>query len=556
MLPSLFITIIKGCTAVDVGKTRQVEKLMTLFRGSSRAHGVYTEQIEKDPLKKKVKGKAMTVSMAPTLKKWVDHVEGKAGIGIIPINEDNKCFWGVLDIDGEVNHKKLQERIQALGLPLVECYSKSRSAHCFLFLENSVDAESIRSILEEMASKLGVAGCEIFPKQNTLNIEKGDLGNWLNMPYYNNTRKGVVLEKGELRELELDEFLEYAYAHRLTEEAWHKLIGNIQKNLEDLEEVLQGAPPCIQYILKTQGICEGNRNKLMYNIAVYCKKKYSEDIFPDKTKEIHDKYADTPLSIKELNTIIESVKDKDYRYQCKDSLLKQFCNSSICVERENGIDFSTEIKTIKNATRILTNPPIYAVELELESERPSKVYVDTDQLFRQDLFRKACSEQLHKTFVPVSQKQWNQLSTNIINSAINQDPPFDMMEESQLYFALIDFLANRAQNVISTLLSEEGVYQDPIEKKLYFKLSGFRTYLLRRGTYNKDLTAWKLGNKLNNLYIPTEEVDFTTETRVKRLVKIEAVNLRVQGKTEYVRCISSDEVPIATGLREAIEGIL
>lgn len=533
---------------------KNVEKLMTLFQGSTKAHGVYTEIMDKDPLKKKVKGKALTISMPPTLKKWMQHVCGECGIGIIPINEENKCWWGVLDIDGEVDHVKLQERIQALNLPLVECLSKSRSAHCFLFLDHKVSAESIRSILEEMASKLGVAGCEIFPKQNTLNIEKGDLGNWLNMPYYNNSRKGVVLENGQLRELELEEFLTYAYSKRLSTEDWNKLIGTIQKNLDDLDAVLEGAPPCIQYILKTQGICEGNRNKLMYNIAVYCKKKYSDDIFADKVKEIHDKYAENPLSIKELNTIIDSVKGKEYRYQCKDGMLKQFCNSSICVDRENGIDFSTEIKTIKNATRILTTPPIYAVEVELESERPSKVYVTTDQLFRQDLFRKECSEQLHKTFIPLSAKQWNQLSTNIVNNALNQDPPFDMMEESQLYLALMDYLSNRASEDINTLDTDEGVYTD--KKKLYFKLNGFRSYLIRRGLFTKDLTNWKLGNKLNAIDVPTDEVNFTTETRVKRRLDIKAATLWVRGHSEYLRSIPAEEIPLSEGMREELEEII
>lgn len=541
---------------MELAEIQNVEKLMTLFRGSSKAHGVYTEQIDRDPLKKKVKGKAMTVSMAPSIKKWMQHVEGKAGLGIIPINEENNCYWGVLDIDGEVDHMKLQERIQALGLPLVECYSKSRSAHCFLFLESAVPAESIRSILEEMASKLGVAGCEIFPKQNTLNIEKGDLGNWLNMPYYNGTRKGVLLKDGKLQELELPDFLEYAYSRRLTPEAWNELIGHIQKNLDDLEEVLQGAPPCIQYILKTQGIREGNRNKLMYNIAVYCKKKFSEESFPDKVKEIHDKYAEDPLSIKELNTVIDSVQGKEYRYQCKDSMLKQFCNSSICVERENGIDFSTEIKTIKNATRILTTPVIYAVEVELEAERPAKVYVDTDQIFKQEMFRKACSEQIHKTFVPVSTKQWNEMSTNIINNAINQDPPFDMMEDCQLYFTLMAYLTNRAQESIYALDSEEGVYHDKPKKMIYFKLAGFRQHLLKRGIYTKDLTVWKLGNKLNTLLVPTDEVDFTAGVRVKRKIPIESTSLWYRGKTEYLRSIPDSEVPLSTGLKEAIEGVL
>lgn len=541
---------------MDTEQIKSIEKLMTLFRGSSKAHGVYTELIENDPLKKKVKGRAMTISMAPTLKKWIQHVSGEIGLGIIPINENNMCWWGVLDIDGEVDHQKLQTRIQALGLPLVECYSKSRSAHCFLFLDHPVSAESIRSILEEMASKLGVAGCEIFPKQNTLNVEQGDLGNWLNMPYFNNTRKGVILEDGKLRELELDEFLEYAYTKRLSEDEWNKLIGHIQRQIDDLDSILEGAPPCIQYILKTQGIAEGSRNKLIYNIAVYCKKKYPEDVFEDKIKEIHDQFATEPLSIKELNTVINSVKGKEYRYQCKDPLLKQFCNSSICVERENGIDFSTEIKKLKNATRILTTPPIYAVEVELESERPSKVYVNTDQLFRQDLFRKECSEQLHKTFIPLSAKQWNQLSTEIINNAINQDPPYDMMEECQLYFALIDFLANRAQSDIDVLNMEEGVYNCKKNGLIYFDLSGFRNYLIRRGTFTKELTNWKLGNKLNALNIPTDEVDFSTETRVKRKVEIKSTTLRVGGKTKYLRSIPAEEVPIAEGLRDAIRGVL
>lgn len=536
---------------------KNIEKLMTLFRGSTRAHGVYTEVLDKDPLKKKVKGKAITVAVPPTLKKWCQHVTGELGLGIIPINEENKCWWGVLDIDGEVDHTRLQERIQALELPLVVCYSKSKSAHCFLFLENQVEAESIRSILEEMASKLGVSGCEIFPKQNTLNVEKGDLGNWLNMPYFNNTRKGVVmLEDGTLHEQELPEFLEYAYSKRLSDEGWASLIGSIQKNIEDLNSVLEGAPPCLQYILKTQGICEGSRNKLMYNIAVYCKKKYPDEIFEDKVKEIHDQFAQDPLPIRELNTIVGSVKGKEYRYQCKDGLLKQFCNSSICVERENGIDFSTEIKTIKNATRILTAPPIYAVEVELESDRPAKVYVTTDQLFKQDLFRKACSEQLHKTFVPVSIKQWNQISTHIINTALNQEPPFDMMEESQLYLSLMDYIINRMQHNIRALDSEEGVYHYTKENKVYFSLHGFRAYLLRRGIYNKDLTAWGLGNKLNNLYVPSDEVDFSAGLRLKRKIAVDSGNLKVAGKTKYLRCIPDNEIPISENFRASSEGVI
>lgn len=532
------------------------EKLMTLFRGSSKAHGCYSEQINNDPLKKKVKGRAVTLSSAPTLKRWLAHVNGETGIGIIPINEDNRCWWGVLDIDGEVDHKKILDRIKVLNLPLVMCYSKSRSAHCFLFLEESVEAASIRSVLEEMASKLGVSGCEVFPKQDKLNIEMGDLGNWLNMPYFNGERRCVILDGDKLKELTLEEFIPYAMSKRLTAEEWEKFVVNTKERIDDLNKVLEGAPPCIQYILKTQGIREGNRNKLMYNIAVYCKKRYHEDEYQDKVKEIHDEFAESPLSIRELTTIIKSVDGKDYRYQCKDAMLKQFCNASICVDREQGIDFSTEIKTIKDATRILTTPNVYAVEVELESERPSKVYVTIDQLFKQDLFRKECAEQLHKTFTPLSPKQWNEISTRIVNNAINQEPPFDMQEDAQMYLALSDFLVNRAQDDPMVLESDDGVYINDETKIMHFKIAGFKTFLIHKGLAEKSMSLWKIGNILNNIKVQTDEVDMQTGTSLKRKVNVGAENVRANGKVYYTRTVSTEDLVFLDSTKQKLEGVI
>ena len=38
-----------------------------------------------------------------------------------------------------------------------------------------------------MAKSLGHEGCEIFPKQTEILVERGDTGNFLNLPYYNGT---------------------------------------------------------------------------------------------------------------------------------------------------------------------------------------------------------------------------------------------------------------------------------------------------------------------------------------------------------------------------------
>jgi len=533
--------------------TKTIEKLMTLFRGSTLAHGVYTEVIV-DPLKQKVKGKAMTISSCPTIKKWQEHFDGKVGLGIIPINEDNRCYWGVLDIDGEVDHMSLLTTINNLNLPLVCCFSKSKSAHCFLFVEESIEAAVMRSLLEEMASKLGHAGCEIFPKQDRLHLDRGDLGNWLNMPYFGNTRRGIILHNNAIIEEDVDAFLERAYEKRLRADSVTTTAAELKKNIDTLDAVLEGAPPCLQYILNTRGIVDGERNNMLFNIAVYCKKKYEEEDFKDKVKEIHDKFSSEPLSLKELERILSSADAKEYRYQCKSTLLKQYCNSSTCVDREFGIDLSTEIKSIKNAVRILSTPPIYAVEVELEAGLPAKVYVDTEQLFSQDGFRRECAKQLHKTFTSMSKITWDKLAVRVVNTAINQDPPIDMSEENLIYVSLTEYILNRVRTTNACLADPDGVYHDSDDHKIYFKLEDFRAFLLRRQLFNKDLTVWKLGHKLNNLFIPTDEVDFKAETRIKRKVIISEATKKIKGKAIYTRCISDSDVDMTQILATEIKG--
>ena len=84
-----------------------------------------------------------------------------------------------------IDYKKIINKIRNLQLPLVPCRSKSGGMHIFLFLKNPVSARLVREKLREVASGLGYSSVEVFPKQSTILIEKGDLGNFLNLPYYN-----------------------------------------------------------------------------------------------------------------------------------------------------------------------------------------------------------------------------------------------------------------------------------------------------------------------------------------------------------------------------------
>ena len=111
--------------------------------------------------------------------------EGPA-LGIIPITESNDCRWGCIDIDEyNFDHLSLIKSIRSNKLPLIVCRSKSGGAHVFLFTKENIPASLMQSKLKSMAIILGYEGSEIFPKQTEILVDRGDTGNFLNLPYYN-----------------------------------------------------------------------------------------------------------------------------------------------------------------------------------------------------------------------------------------------------------------------------------------------------------------------------------------------------------------------------------
>ena len=77
-------------------------------------------------------------------------------LGIIPINEENKCKWSCIDIDvyNGFDHKELIRKIKQHKFPLLVCRSKSGGAHVFLFTDEFVPAALFRNKLKDMAAKL------------------------------------------------------------------------------------------------------------------------------------------------------------------------------------------------------------------------------------------------------------------------------------------------------------------------------------------------------------------------------------------------------------------
>lgn len=74
-----------------------IEKFSTIFDGLKEAYGTF--KIEKKQANGKNGGKAAILREPRTMVLWEGHLTGKGkGIGIIPINEENNCKWGCIDM--------------------------------------------------------------------------------------------------------------------------------------------------------------------------------------------------------------------------------------------------------------------------------------------------------------------------------------------------------------------------------------------------------------------------------------------------------------------------
>jgi Family of unknown function (DUF5906)/TOTE conflict system, Archaeo-Eukaryotic Primase domain/Primase C terminal 1 (PriCT-1) len=296
-----------------------VKAIAERFRGYDRAHGQYKLTGTKDE-RGKAEGKALTLEGGPSLELWRLHLEGRLGLGVIPLEAPDTVWWLVIDADVyPLDHEALEKKIKALGLPLVMCRSKSAGAHLFVFFKVATSATLALAVAERYAALLGFAGCEIFPKQTTRK-DDSEPGNWLNMPYFNCDATERYAIKGGQR-LTLAQFLEYATDQATT-------LDDLPEIEAPESELFADGPPCLR-MLEKLGIPSGNRNEGMFNVAVYLRKRFPDE-WQNQVQEYNAKICDPQLSLSEVNALIKSVDRKKYSYKCKHPPIKRHCDKAAC----------------------------------------------------------------------------------------------------------------------------------------------------------------------------------------------------------------------------------
>lgn len=442
-------------------------QFMALFIGHENAYGIYTytEEVRADG---KLKGKGSTIrgKVLPTL--WDDHLQGKVQLGIIPINEENQVRFGAIDIDDyTVNREKINELIIKHNLPIIQFRSKSGGAHLFIFTNEAVPAQLIQLRLKEIAAFIGFGNSEIFPKQIQLLKSRGDVGGWINMPYFAAARTDRYAISRDNQKLTPAEFLDYVKDYIISKETLEKL------SISTKEATFSDAPPCLQH-LALQGFPEGTRNNGLFNAAIYLKKAN-----PDKWKmmveEFNAHYVKPQLSPKEVLTIIASVDKKEYFYTCKQQPICSFCNVTLCRSRKYGIGDSQDMPMFSSLTKLDCEPPIWFMDVD----GGGRLELTTDDLQTPVRLQKRCLDTLNVMIPLMERKFWTPIIQELLKNLTVVPVPKEVTPKGRLLQLLEEFCTSRSSDGENPEALHRGLVFNANDRH-HFRFNDFMEYLDRK----------------------------------------------------------------------------
>lgn len=418
--------------------------------------------------KLEIKKTARTVREPVTRDLWEAHLRGEYFLGIIPINEEGLSVFGCIDVDRyDINLGETTAALRKRKIPMIVCRSKSGGAHVYMFLREPVEASELRATLRQIAASMGWGDCEIYPKQNQILSDRGDLGNWLNMPYQSMDKPDRYGVKETQAAMTIGEFLDLAESMRVD-------LHSGVKVEEPQDESLDDGPPCLQH-LAAMGFPEGTRNNGLFGVGTFCKKKFGAR-WKEMLEKYNRDYMKPPLPAEEVMEIMKNLDKKEYQYKCKDQPLASYCNAALCRTRKFGVGGAGHYPVISGLSKLDTDPAIWFLDIE-----DKRIELSTKQLRDYREFQLVCMEQLTVMYMPMKMETWQEMVGSAMDSALIIEAAPEMGVYGHFMELLEDFCMDRHRGERKEDLWLGKPWHDEETNRHYFRLRDLSTYLEREG---------------------------------------------------------------------------
>lgn len=544
------------------------ERFARLFKGYSARYGRYDIEGSSGP-ETKVAGKAKTVDRAVTLQDYADHVEGKVGIGIIPLQGEPKepgfVNFAAIDIDvykaetqAAKNLTHSDVALTLLETPLIVTRSKSGGIHVWLFSADGVSAKLATNYLQSKAALLGVAGTEVFPKQNERHSDE-DVGNWINLPYFGDSRKAVIPHKTggvvDFVETPLEQFLDIAEeAGKVVTDDWleqNTVVGPTQRGRDSDEKLFVDGPPCLEALIRgfpervaaihkkfekgeitadqrdrqiaftAPQLSEGSRDHTFLNVGHYLRRRINRhdpelpipgEAIPllDALKEAHDLWGigrfgkdaweeprgkDKHGIASDLPRIAKQAAKGKWGYSCTKEPLKGFCDRRKCLKRKFGIGTTTSDATIAITGFTIVNTVDKQYYMNLGEHR---IHVpDVASLLSQHEFAKIVTNATNRVWPTMQENKYKQMMDELLQNADTIEGPPDSDRNAIVLDALHEFVHQRKQDQgkSDAAFFSGRVIWSADNSTAMFKFDQFMAYLSAKGfRYSHNQIAHMLVN--------------------------------------------------------------
>lgn len=474
-----------------------------LFRGGELAHGTWSPELG-----------GVTHEGPVSTENYQAHLEGKVGLGLVPVRLDGTCRFAAIDIDNDqIDHRDLYLQVAARKMPLHVCRSKSGGAHLYLFTkEPGIKASQLMVTLRRWATALGYPTAEVFPKQPK--ISSKNVGSWLNLPYYKadlTTRYCVGLDGA----LTLEEFL---------------LSVQFYQGLELVDDTVPtrtgraDLPPCLQKLTEG-GLHEGHRNQVLFNLGVFYRKS-SPQTWKEQLEDFNQTDTRPPLGTRDLRSIQRSVDRTRYQYTCNQEPLTSCCNRGECLKLPFGVghmpwqeEGTYDELTPSHLRKVLTDPPRYILEVNgLDTE------LTWEELFDHKMLRRRLNQVHDLLLPPMKADRWDGILKELLKHKVDVPAPKDASGRGLLLSRCLEFLtlANRATKEEDLLKGLPVMNQEKVlfrigdlQKYLAaFKQEKIDTTILFQLVYSEGGDAIEMtikGRKVSVWRLPREKLNLQTE---------------------------------------------
>jgi len=250
-----------------------IDNFVTLFRGRGDCYGSDDGGCVRKPLERQT---------------FVDHLEGRSGIGVYPAVPSSTpfCVWGCSDIDVEdlPSARLLQRTLKTAGVMSWVERSRSKGYHVWVFAEDRVPAEDMRRMLLAAHQVADYPAREVNPKQSDVSAHK--VGNYVRLPYLgglvDTPQRRVILDDHDTP-MPLDVFVYHAIRDRTPVERIQFLASHyvpparVTPSIdfssltdEDLEEALRTTSPLARVIWKQGPLESQDRSTALMRLAHVC----------------------------------------------------------------------------------------------------------------------------------------------------------------------------------------------------------------------------------------------------------------------------------------------